>query len=124
MLAVNRPASDTTAATPMPRCLFRHAPHVLSTQHVGTTVLFDLRTYYTLPNEVSSRIWELLGDEASAAALIAALEAEYDAPHARIATDVAAVLAQLLRDKLIERVPPPGSRAMRRRWWQLWGAEQ
>jgi hypothetical protein len=53
---------------------------------------------------VGSRIWSLLDEPRSARELAELLEAEYDAPRERLRADAEALLAALLKAKLVEAI--------------------
>lgn len=72
------------------------ASHVRSAVHGDRTVLLDLRRerYYSL-DEVGTRVWALLGEDADIATIVARLGEEFDAPIERIEADVNTLLRQL-----------------------------
>ena len=72
----------------------------------GQTALLHLATArYHAMNEVGSRIWTLLEQPRTLAALCEALCEEYDIDPARCAEEVATYLASLRADQLIEPLP-------------------
>jgi hypothetical protein len=83
-------------------------PHVVSARAGDTTVLMDRErgTYHTL-NEVSGRIWELLGDEGATSEIVERLLEEYDVSRSQLERDVAATFRQFLADRLIAPGPMP-----------------
>jgi len=91
---------DTTSGLPQDR--FHPLPHVVSARAGNTMVLMDRErgTYHTL-NEVSGRIWELVGDGAEASTIVERLLDEYDVSRQQLEADVAATLRQLVADRLI-----------------------
>lgn len=91
-------------AAPAPGDRFAAAPGVAFTREGGRTILLDpdAGEYFGL-DEVGSRIWELLGDGATLAQAVDALEAEYEAPRDVLERDAAALVADLLRMKLLAR---------------------
>jgi hypothetical protein len=76
--------------------------------------LLDLRSqrYFTL-NEVGTRIWVLLSRGTEHAVIVELLAEEYDAPFDVIADDTRAILAALLRARLVRPVDEDGSPAER-----------
>ena len=66
----------------------------------------DLDAIYTF-NEVGSRIWSLLEKPISVKTIVALLSDEYDAPPARITTDVVGLLDMLQDKGLIRSVEGP-----------------
>ena len=78
-------------------------PHVVAAAQGGRTVLLDVERgrYYTL-DEVGGRIWGLLGEGSTCAAIVDALRREYDVEASRVEADVASLLAQLRDAGLVE----------------------
>jgi Coenzyme PQQ synthesis protein D (PqqD) len=80
--------------------LIARAPHVVSTEASGETVLLDVRRgqYHTL-NEVGSRVWDLLRVGTTVGEIVRAIREEYeipaDWPADRVEQDVRALLTQL-----------------------------
>jgi Coenzyme PQQ synthesis protein D (PqqD) len=74
----------------------------------GETVLLDWRRgkYFVL-NETGGVVWRLArrAGGATVAEIVAAVDAEYDAPVERVRVDVAALLERLRRDRLVSRAP-------------------
>jgi hypothetical protein len=72
----------------------------------GETVLLDWRRgkYFVL-NETGGVVWRLVrrAGGATFAEMVAAVDAEYDAPVERVRVDVAALLERLRRDRLVSR---------------------
>jgi hypothetical protein len=66
-------------------------------------IAIDLETgiYYGL-DDVAAECWTLLAGTASTGDLVSALQARYDAPVHQLEADVAAFVAELLRERLIE----------------------
>ncbi len=92
------------AAPPPLDAAFRHADKVVSAREGDRTVLLDpVRGEYYGLDEVGSRVWELLPDHPSAAALAERLLDEYDAPRDTLAADTAALLGKLASLKLLVR---------------------
>lgn len=96
-----------------PNIPLRHAAQVVSQELAGEAVLLHLgqERYYSL-NEVGARIWALIGDGHSVAAIVERLTAEFDAEDATIAADALALAEELLAAGLIELGPDgasPGS---------------
>jgi hypothetical protein len=109
------------ALAAFPHGRYRHAPHVAQAEQAGTIVLFDQRTYYTLPNAAATDLWRLLAEPRSAEELVAWLSDAYEAPRDVIAADVAAQLARLRNDRLIVDVRPDGVMVSGQRpWWHFW----
>lgn len=72
----------------------------------GQTALLHLATArYHAMNEVGSRIWALLEHPQTLAALCTTLCDEYDIDAERCANEVAAYLASLHADQLVEPLP-------------------
>jgi hypothetical protein len=76
--------------------VFRRAPHVSAAREGERTVLLDpvAGEYFGL-DEVASRVWDLLDGAKPASAIVSVLEAEYDAPRARLEADCTALLGRL-----------------------------
>jgi hypothetical protein len=88
---------------------FHPLPHVVSARAGDTTVLMDRKrgTYHTL-NDVSGRIWELLGSSASTSEIVDRLLAEYHVARQQLQADVATAVGQFLEDRLIAPGLIPG----------------
>ncbi|MCE9582348.1 MAG: PqqD family protein [Planctomycetes bacterium] len=71
----------------------------------GQAVILSLGTerYYGL-DEIGTRIWELLASGKTLAETAEAMAKEFDAPAATIESDIRALLAELVREGLIEPV--------------------
>ena len=73
----------------------------------GETVLLDRRRgkYFVL-NETGGVIWRLVrrSGGATVGEMVAAVEAEFDAPAERVRADAVALLERLRRDRLVVRV--------------------
>jgi hypothetical protein len=83
---------------------FRRAQKVVSAREGDRTVLLDpVRGEYYGLDEVGTRVWELLPDHPTAAALAERLHTEYDAPRDRLAADAAALLGKLAEVELVVR---------------------
>jgi coenzyme PQQ synthesis protein D (PqqD) len=83
---------------------FRRAEHVVSAAEGDRTVLLDpVQGEYFGLDEVGSRIWALLPEHPTAAALADRLFDEYDAPRETLAADAQRLLAQLAVMKLVVR---------------------
>lgn len=100
---------------------FHRARHVQQTDHSGTVILFDGKTYFTLANETANDLWALLSEPRSAEELVEWIYGSYDAPREVVAADVVAQLALLDKNRLVVEVregedPVP----QLRRWWQFW----
>ncbi|MCC6737529.1 MAG: PqqD family protein [Planctomycetia bacterium] len=69
----------------------------------GQAVLLSLKTerYYGL-DDVGTRIWDLLAAGKTLAETAAVLAGEFDAPAGKIEEDMQALLAELLREGLVE----------------------
>lgn len=74
----------------------------------GDGILLDLRNqlYFGL-DPVGCRIWELVRETGSEAAIFAALCREYEVPPAEIRHDLAEWLDDLLERRLLELAEPP-----------------
>ncbi len=87
-----------------PDTAFRRLDHVVSTGEGDRTVLLDpVRGEYFGLDEVGTRIWELLPEHPTAAALADRLFEEYDAPRERLEADAAALLGELAGHGLVAR---------------------
>jgi hypothetical protein len=89
-------------AAPTPASRYRHAPDVTSTREGDRTVLLDHRAgaYFGL-DEVGTRVWELLGADASLGAVVDALAEEYDAPRAVLERDTTEIVSRLRENNLL-----------------------
>jgi len=94
----------------------RHADRVVSQTLAGEAVVLDLKSerYYGL-NPLGTRIWRLIGELGDVDRILEALVAEYDAPADVIAADLHELLAQLVRDGLVEADASQGQAAVPRR---------
>ncbi|MCZ8135465.1 MAG: PqqD family protein [Porphyrobacter sp.] len=82
---------------------FQVSDDVIAREVAGEMVLLDLASgvYFGL-DPVGSRIWERLSEgPCSLAELCDAIEAEFDAPRARIEEDILALAAQFIEKNLI-----------------------
>lgn len=93
---------DDKAVPAAPTAPFRQATHVVSTGEGDRTVLLDPvgGEYYGL-DEVGTRIWQLLPQAPTAAALADRLFEEYEAPREQLEADAAALLGKLAALKLV-----------------------
>jgi hypothetical protein len=83
---------------------FRRAKKVVSAREGDRTVLLDpVRGEYYGLDEVGTRVWELLPDHPTAAALAERLFAEYHAPRETLEADTAALLGKLESIELVVR---------------------
>ena len=84
------------------------SPDQVSGDLDGKVVLLSIENgeYYNL-NEVGSRIWALLENPLTVAALIETLLTEFDVERATCAAEVQAFLARLQKDKLLRIVAGP-----------------
>ena len=84
---------------------FRPFPHVVWARHTDATVLLDAERglYYTL-NDVAGRAWELLAAGEPLIEVLRVLGDEYDVPSETLQDDVAALLRQVLKASLVERI--------------------
>ena len=83
---------------------FRRAKKVVSAREGDRTVLLDpVRGEYYGLDEVGTRVWELLPDHPTAAALAERLFDEYHAPRETLAADTAALLGKLESIELVVR---------------------
>jgi hypothetical protein len=80
----------------------RQSPDVVFRDLDGEAVILDLEsgTYFGL-NEVGTRVWQLVGEAQSEAQIVETLASEYEADRETIARDVAKVLEELGRRRLI-----------------------
>lgn len=103
MLGWLRKKSARTAATVSPDAVFRRAAHVSAAREGERTVLLNPEAgEYLGLDEVATRVWELLDGATPVHAIVAALEAEYDAPRDRLEADVAALVGKLCALGVIE----------------------
>jgi hypothetical protein len=94
-------------------------------EHAGTVILFDKRTYYTLPNETANDLWRLLAEPRTAEEIVDWLYEAYDAPRDVIARDVALQLAQYRSHRLVVAVGQDGRPEQAPRpWWRPWRMER
>jgi hypothetical protein len=86
-----------------PAARVRYADRVLSQTLAGEAVVLDLKRerYYGL-NSLGTRIWGLIGEHGDVDRILETLVVEYDAPADVIAADLHDLLAQLVRDGLVE----------------------
>jgi hypothetical protein len=103
----------------VPSGRFHRASHVEQAEHAGTIILFDKRSYFTLPEGAAAEIWGLLEHARSVEELVDRLHDEYDAPREVIAADVAAQLQRLLQARLIVAVGPGGEPLPGPQSWRL-----
>lgn len=92
-----QPAADALVALP-DDVLLRHVAGEAVLLHLGSG------TYYGL-EAIGTRMLDLALRHPDAAAVVAALEAEYDADAERLASDLDALLAQLVDAGLVVRRP-------------------
>jgi hypothetical protein len=105
----------------LPQGRFQRGGHVDQAQHAGTIILFDKRTYYTLPNETANDLWALLAEPRTAEELVARLHETYDAPREVIARDIAHQLAHYRAHGLVVEIGPDGEPVRAPRpWWRPW----
>lgn len=80
----------------------QHSEHVIGQPSGADLVLFHMETgsYYSL-NDLGGRIWELCDGQRPLSAVVATLEAEYDAPGQQIQDDCRALIAELLENSLL-----------------------
>jgi sugar/nucleoside kinase (ribokinase family) len=101
--------------------LYRRTDHVQQAHDAGATILFDGGMYYTLPNETSQDLWQLLDRAHSTEELVELVYELYEAPREVIARDVTAQLARLRLSHLVVETGPDGETLPpSRTWWQLW----
>jgi hypothetical protein len=94
------PAVQTPA---VPR--YRASSSVVSTGQGEKVILLDLRSeqYYSL-DDVGASIWASMTTTPTAEQISEQLAAKYDAPLEEIRHDVDTFVADLIRDRLVERV--------------------
>jgi hypothetical protein len=96
----------TAAPSPLPDAFagqrFTVSPRVLCQEVAGEAVLLDLDSekYFGL-NTVGLRIWQLLQQGQEPAAILRALEREYDADAATLAADLQDLIQRLGRAGLV-----------------------
>ncbi len=80
---------------------------LVSCDLAGEAVILSLETelYYAL-DPVGTRVWELLQEPRTVAAVRDAVVAEYDVEPARCEADLLALLADLARHQLVHEVAP------------------
>lgn len=88
---------------PMSSATFRIPAQVMARQVGDETVILDLVSglYFGL-DEVGSRVWELIAQGESLAAICRMLVAEYDVPADTLASDVASLVGDLQERGLID----------------------
>ncbi len=81
---------------------YRHMPHVAWRRVEEESVLLNVDTseYYSL-DPVGTQVWELLGQGEDEEGIAQALAEDYGVASARAASDVRALVSDLLREKLI-----------------------
>jgi pyrroloquinoline quinone biosynthesis protein D len=81
----------------------RRNERILQQEAAGTVVLLSLDEgqYYCL-DEIGGRVWALCDGEHGVDKIAAALAEEYDAPPAIIQQDVLELLADLVKENLVE----------------------
>jgi hypothetical protein len=86
---------------------FRPSPDVVVREIDGEAVLLDLASgrYFGL-NAVGTRAWTALAAGGSVDEAVAAVAAEFDAPDAEIAADIAALVSELLARGLLTPAAP------------------
>lgn len=84
---------------------FRRRERVVWRDLGGETVLLELGAgrYFDL-DVTGSRVWALLASPVALRELVATLEAEFEAPPGAIARDLAELLTELERERLVERL--------------------
>lgn len=72
----------------------------------GETVILGMTdgVYYGL-DAVGARVWELLAQPCTVAAIVDQIETEFDAPRTRIEGDVLALLEELAARRLVRAMP-------------------
>ena len=83
----------------------------LSTTLAGEVIILGLDSsmYYGL-NGAGARIWELLQSPRTVADIVSTITAEFDADRERVASDLEALLSDLLSKRLIAITPSPADR--------------
>jgi hypothetical protein len=83
----------------------------LSTTLAGEVIILGLdeSMYYGL-NGAGARIWELLQSPRTVADIVSTITAEFDADRERVASDLEALLSDLLSKRLIAITPSPADR--------------
>jgi pyrroloquinoline quinone biosynthesis protein D len=81
----------------------RRNQRILQQEAAGTLVLLSLDEgqYYSL-DEIGGRVWALCDGARGAADIAAVLAQEYDAPPATIQQDVLELLAELVKENLVD----------------------
>ena len=81
----------------------RRNERILHQEAAGTVVLLGLDEgqYYCL-DEIGGRVWALCDGEHGVAEIAAVLAGEYEAPRATIQQDVLELLADLVKDNLVD----------------------
>jgi hypothetical protein len=103
----NVTANEDRPAGAGDRSRFRVNPNVVAQRMGGDVVLVHLRTNQICElTDTSARTWELLTSGTDKAAVIAALESEFDVEPARLRAELDDFLAVLIERELIERELP------------------
>ena len=82
--------------------LLRRREGLMTANMNGSAVMMDIETgkYYNL-GEIGGRIWELLEEPMTVAALVRKLTAEYDVSVAQCRADILPFLGKLLERRLV-----------------------
>jgi hypothetical protein len=93
-------------STPRPLVSVRRRPDVVARRVGETAVLVHLGSnrIYEL-NDTGARIWELTADGATVDALVDRLQREFDVDRHQLATEVAVIVDDLVREGLFEGLP-------------------
>ncbi len=104
-MAFRWPGTRSSAKTVRADSRFRQSADVSSATHGDRTVLLDLRSeqFFSL-DDVGQRIWESLGRNASVDEIVTELVSIYDAPEAKVRSDVETFVTTLVRDRLAVEV--------------------
>lgn len=90
--------------------IFRQAPQVVWTTHLGETVVFDIdRGKYELLNEVATSVWEQVIRGATLQQIVEAIQDQYELPADgsadELINDIVEVLTHLERARIVESEP-------------------
>lgn len=85
-------------------CSYRHSPDTAWRRIEEESVVLNLKSsvYYSL-NETAAMIWEALGEDLTPEQAIERLCAEFDEKPEAVRRDVSSAVAELLKERLIQR---------------------
>lgn len=93
-----------TPKNPSLDCVYRHSPDTAWRQIDDESVVLNLKSsvYYSL-NDTAAMIWAALGEGLTPQQVVERLCAEFDEKPETIQRDVSAAVANLLKERLIQR---------------------